>query len=196
MTRALEREISPIFINRWSPRAFDESGISESELLQFLEAARWTPSAYNAQPWRFIYARRGTAHWQPFLDLLVPYNRDWAARASALVFALAAQKFTPSGATEAIETGYAAYDTGAAVAYLTLQASISGWHSHIVAGFDKEATKKLLHVPEDHDVVSAVVIGKLGNPETLPPALKERETPTPREPLQNLVAEGRFAFGN
>ncbi|MDR3353297.1 MAG: nitroreductase family protein [Zoogloeaceae bacterium] len=194
MTRPLERGIDPIFINRWSPRAFDESGISESELLQFLEAARWAPSAYNAQPWRFVYARRGTAHWQPFLDLLVPYNRDWAQRASAIVFVLAAQKFTPEGAAEAIETGYAAYDTGAAVAYLTLQASISGWHSHIIAGFDRDAAKTLLKIPEGYAFESAVVIGRQGDPSTLPPALQERETPTPRASLEQLVAEGVFTF--
>ncbi|MDR2366070.1 MAG: nitroreductase family protein [Zoogloeaceae bacterium] len=194
MTRALERGIAPIFINRWSPRAFDESGISENELQQFLEAARWAPSAYNAQPWRFIYARRDTPHWKPFLDLLIPYNREWAERASALVVAISKQKFVPPGGTSAIETGSAAYDTGAAVAYLALQASISGWFAHIITGFDKEGAKTLLKVPEGYAVEVAVVIGRRGNPDILSQTLREREVPTLRLPLEDLAAEGRFAF--
>ena len=78
--------IDPIFHTRWSPRAFAPEPMPETDLLRALEAARWAPSAYNVQPWRFVYALRGDAFWERFLDVLVPFNRSWAANASALVF--------------------------------------------------------------------------------------------------------------
>jgi nitroreductase len=192
--RPVENGVSPIFVERWSPRSYDESSISEAELNTLFEAARWTPSAYNAQPWRFIYARRGTPQWQTFLDLLIPYNRAWAERASALVIAVSAQEFVPPGAKEAISTGAQSYDTGAAVAYLVLQASLSRLATHIVTGFDKDAARQVLGIPQNFKVESAIVIGRQGKPEALSPELQARETPNERQPLQNFVAEGRFGF--
>jgi nitroreductase len=193
-TRTIENGVNPIFIERWSPRAYDESSLSDAEIKPLFEAARWAPSAYNAQPWRFIYALRDTPQWQTFLNLLIPYNRGWAEHASALVFAISAQKFVPPGKTEAINTGYQSYDTGAAVAYLALQASLVGLGAHIVAGFDKEETKRVLGIPKSFHVESAIVIGRKGRPEVLSPDLRARENPTARQPLQSLVAEGSFNF--
>ncbi|MDR1647347.1 MAG: nitroreductase family protein [Zoogloeaceae bacterium] len=192
--RQSERKISPIFLERWSARAFDETEVSESVLQDLFEAARWAPSAYNAQPWRFVYARRGTPYWKPFLDLLIPYNRDWAQHASALVFAFSERKFVAPGKTEAIETGFASYDTGAAVAFLALQASLSGLVAHIIAGFDGAAIVKKLEVPEGFKLESAIVIGRKGNPEKLPEALQAREFPGERRPLPEFSAEGVFRF--
>jgi nitroreductase len=193
-TRPVENGVDPLFVNRWSPRSYDESSISEAELKTLFEAARWAPSAYNAQPWRFIYAYRGTAQWQPFLDVLLPFNRSWAERASALIIALSAREFVPPGATKAIDTGSQSYDVGAAVAYLSLQASISGLAAHIITGFDKDAARKLLEVPESYNVESVIAIGRQGKLEQLSPELQARETPNGRQPLQELIAEGRFNF--
>jgi nitroreductase len=192
--RPVENGVSPIFIERWSPRAYDESSLTDAEINPLFEAARWAPSAYNAQPWRFIYARRGAPEWQTFLDLLIPYNRAWAERASALVIAVSAQKFVPPGKTEAISTGYQSYDTGAAVAYLVLQASLVGLAAHIIGGFDKEEAKRVLGIPKNFYVESAIVIGRQGRPDVLPPDLRAREAPTSRHALQKLVAEGSFNF--
>jgi nitroreductase len=193
-TRTVENGVNPIFVERWSPRAYDGSPLSADELKPLFEAARWAPSAYNAQPWRFLYARRGTSAWQSFLELLIPYNRGWAQNASALVFAVSAQKFVPPGKDEAIDTGFQSYDTGAAVAYLVLQASLSGFAAHVIAGFDKQAAKQALGIPEGFHIESAIVIGRRGGADKLPPELQAREAPTPRQPLESLVAEGRFGF--
>ena len=84
--------IDPIFLDHWSPRAFDGSSIREDDLLKLIEAARWAPSAFNAQPWRFLYALRDDAKWPVFLDLLIPFNQSWAASASALIFILSDRK--------------------------------------------------------------------------------------------------------
>ncbi|MDR1229583.1 MAG: nitroreductase family protein [Azoarcus sp.] len=192
--RIAENGVNPIFIERWSPRAYDESSLPENELKSLFEAARWAPSAYNAQPWRFIYARRGTPDWQTFLDLLIPYNRGWARNASALAVAVSARKFVPPGKDEAIDTGSQSYDTGAAVAYLLLQASLAGLAAHVVTGFDKQAARQALAIPEDFHIESAIVIGRRGNADKLPPELQARETPNGRRPLESLVAEGRFDF--
>ncbi|MDR1425219.1 MAG: nitroreductase family protein [Azoarcus sp.] len=192
-SRTVEHGVHPIFVERWSPRAYDESSLTEAELQTLFEAARWAPSAYNAQPWRFVYARRGTADWQKFLDTLIPYNRGWAQHASALIFAVSAQAFVPPGKTEAINTGSQSYDTGAAVAFLVLQASLSGLSAHILTGYDKEAVKKALALPEGYAVESAIVVGRRGKADALPPELQAREVPTPRRPITALVSEGRFA---
>ena len=86
--RLADHPIDPLFLARWSPRAYDGQPMPEADLLRILEAARWAPSAYNYQPWRFLYARRDDAHWTEFVSLLVPMNRDWAQHASALIFVL------------------------------------------------------------------------------------------------------------
>ena len=96
--RVADYAINEQFINRWSPRAFTAEPISEETLLSFLEAARWAPSAYNSQPWRFLYARRDTPNWERYLSLLVPFNRSWAQQASALVLVMSKttwNKLTP-----------------------------------------------------------------------------------------------------
>ncbi|MDR0634344.1 MAG: nitroreductase family protein, partial [Azoarcus sp.] len=193
-TRPIENGVNSLFVERWSPRAYDESSITDAELKPLFEAARWAPSAYNAQPWRFIYARRGTPRWQTFLDLLIPYNRGWAERASAIVIAVSAQKFVPPGKTEAISTGSQSYDTGAAVGYLVLQASLAGLAAHIITGFDKQATRQALGIPEDFHIESAIVVGRRASADILPAELQAREQPTARKPLASFIAEGRFSF--
>ena len=98
--RAAAHPIDPQFLQRWSPRAFTGEAIDEATLLTFLEAARWAPSGFNAQPWRFIYARAGTPAWEPLLGTLSEFNRGWAHRASALVLVLSARQWLPPGKTE------------------------------------------------------------------------------------------------
>ena len=83
--RESDRPIDPLFLERWSPRAFDGSLVPQEDLETMLEAARWAPSAFNSQPWRFLYARRDTEHWPRFLGLLSTYNQSWAKNAAALL---------------------------------------------------------------------------------------------------------------
>jgi nitroreductase len=112
--RIAEHEIHEHFINRWSPRAFTPEAIDEKTLLSFFEAARWSPSAYNSQPWRFLYARRDTPNWERFLGLLNEFNRGWAQHASALVIVVSKTTFTAPGATEESPALWHTFDTGAA----------------------------------------------------------------------------------
>jgi nitroreductase len=191
--RVSEHDIDPIFLNRWSPRAFTGEDIPEATLLTFLEAARWAPSAYNFQPWRFVYARRGTEHWDRLFGLLNEFNRSWAHSASAVVIVLSRETGLPPGKTEAVPNPTHGFDAGAAWGYLALQASLSGWQAHGLAGFDRERARTELGVPGDFAVQAAVVIGRPGDRASLPEGLQAREAPSHRQPLAELVSEGRFA---
>lgn len=189
-----EYPIDPIFINRWSPRAFSGEELPEATLFSFFEAARWSPSAYNSQPWRFLYARRNTPQWPVFLDLLAEFNRSWAQNASALVFALSKKSFTPPGKTESIQMVSHSFDAGSAWTGLALQASLSGWHTHGIGGFDRAKTRETLGIPEDYALEAAIAIGKQADKSILPVGLQEREQPSLRRPVAEWVAEGLFAF--
>ena len=193
-TRVADHAIDELVITRWSPRAFNAEPISEQTVLTFLEAARGAPSAYNSQPWRFLYARRDTPNWTRYLDLLVPFNRDWAQHASALVVIVSKTTFTAPGATEEKPALWHTFDTGAAWAHLALQASLSGWHTHGMAGFDKDLARRELKIPEGYEVHAMIAIGKLGDKVNLAEALQARETPSPRRPLSELAAEGDFSL--
>lgn len=191
-TRKADHPVSDIFPSRWSPRAFTEETISENELLTILEAARWAPSAFNAQPWRFIYTLRGDAAWDAILGALLPFNQTWAKTASALVIVASETKMVPPGKTEAVDNGTHTFDAGAAWGYLALQAHISGFAAHAMAGFDKDAMAKAVNLPENHVLHASVAIGKQGDASLLPEALQAREVPSPRHPVGQIAFHGGF----
>jgi nitroreductase len=112
--RQAEHTIDPLFTRRWSPRAFTGETIPEATLLSFFEAARWAPSAFNAQPWRFIYGRRETPGWDPIFESLSEYNRGWAQRASALALVLSKTQWVPPGQGEPQAIASHSFDAGAA----------------------------------------------------------------------------------
>lgn len=186
--------IDPLFIERWSPRAFTDATLDDATLLGFFEAARWAPSSFNAQPWRFLYGKRGSAAWQPIADALLPFNRAWAERAAVLVAVVSRTRWVPPGKTESQAIGSHAFDAGAAWAQLALQVTRAGWHAHAMGGFDPAKLREGLGVPEDHALHAVVAIGQRGEASLLPEALQARELPSQRLPLASLVAEGRFAF--
>ncbi|WP_207390857.1 nitroreductase family protein [Phytopseudomonas dryadis] len=185
--------IHPLFASRWSPRAFSGVPIGRDQLHALFEAARWAPSAYNAQPWRFIYALKGSEHWEAFLDLLLPFNQRWAANAAALVFVVSKSTFVAPGKDAPAPLPSHAFDTGAAWASLALQAAHDGLATHAMGGFDRERARALLQLPADYALQAAVAIGHQGARDSLPEDLRAREQPSQREPLQRLVAEARFA---
>jgi nitroreductase len=187
--------INPLFIERWSPRSFREGEVTPQQLNTLFEAARWAPSAFNAQPWRFIYALKGSAAWQDFVGLLVEANQRWAANASALVFVVSKTTFQAPG-KEPVPFGSHAFDTGAAWASLALQAKHDGLATHAMGGFDRVRARELLGVPQGYEFQAAVAIGHQGPADALPDDLRARELPSQREPLERLVADGRFSFNN
>ena len=191
--RTADHPIDPIFLERWSPRAFTGEPIAEADLLTMFEAARWAASSYNSQPWRFLYARRDTLHWQRFLDLLIPFNQSWAKNASALVVLVSNSTMRPPGAQADVPSHSHSMDAGTASGYFALQATKLGWQVHGMVGFDMEKAFVDLKVPKGYRVEAAYAVGKVGDKETLPEMLRARETPSPRKPLAEIVFEGGFA---
>ena len=184
--------IDKLFLDRWSPRAFTGEEMSESDLMTLLEAARWAPSSYNSQPWRFIYARRGTPHFDKFLSLLVEFNQSWAKNASVLIVLVSNSMMLPPGKDVPVPSYSHSMDAGAAWAQLALQATISGWHAHGMVGFDKERAFAELGLTQGYRVEQAIAIGRLGDKSMLPDAMAAREAPSDRLPLSQVAMEGSF----
>ncbi|QHC36630.1 nitroreductase family protein [Komagataeibacter xylinus] len=195
MTKAPERQsdtsVERLILDRWSPRAFTPAPIAEAELLAFLDAGRWAPSAYNSQPWRFIYARRDTPEWERFLSWLIPFNHGWAQHASALVY-IASHTVMGGGQAEPVPAPTHAFDAGAASVLIQLQASKAGWATHPVSGFDHEVARSGLELPDDYALNAALVIGRQGDAQALPESLRGREAPSGRKPLGEIAFAGRF----
>ena len=190
--RTSDYEIDPLFLERWSPRAFTGEAMPESVLMQILEAARWAPSAYNSQPWRFVYALRDTPAWAGILGLLVEFNQSWCKNAGALIVIASDSMMLPPGKDAKVPSPSHSFDTGSAFASLALQGTKLGWYAHGMVGFDRERAFVDLGFTEGHRVEAMVALGKLGDKASLPEALQAREVPSGRKPLAETVFEGRF----
>jgi nitroreductase len=189
-SRSTDYPIDPLFLQRWSPRSFTGAPISDSDLMTILDAARWAPSAFNSQPWRFVYARRDTDAWPRLLGLLSESNQRWARNASALLILVS--KTTLLRAEKEVPSWSHSLDAGAAWCSLALQAHLSGWAAHGMVGFDKERAVTELGVPAGYRVEAAIAIGKRADRSLLPEPLQAREQPSNRMPLSRMVGEGHF----
>ena len=187
-TRTPTYNIHSLILNRWSPRSMTGEELADEVLMSLFEAARWAPSSYNNQPWRFIYAKRNTEHWDRFFNLLVDANKVWAKNAAALVVVIARKNFEfnekPARTNQ--------FDAGAAWENLALEATSRGLAVHGMQGFDYEKARKDLEIPDNFDVMAMIAIGKRGPKDQLPPQLQEREYPNDRKPLKEIVIEGLF----
>lgn len=185
--RTSEYNIDDRFLKRYSPRAFSGESITKDELMTLFEAARWAPSASNVQPWKFIYAMRDTPEFENLFSLLGDFNKDWCKRASVLVVTVSNKMLSKGGLSVTHS-----FDTGAAWENLALQASTLGLIAHGMQGFDYALAKEKLGVPEDYSVEMMIAIGKPGKVEDLPEPLQEREAPSDRKPLNEIISEGKF----
>ncbi|MEM1430037.1 MAG: nitroreductase family protein [Pseudomonadota bacterium] len=192
MTRTPDHTIDPLFLTRWSPRAYDASAMPESDLRCILEAGRWAPSAHNLQPWRFLFARRDHAHWPGFVSVLDPFNRQWAKDASALVFLLSDTLISGDADQPAAAARYNSFDAGAAWAQIALQAAAMGYAAHAMAGLEFGRARHLLDVPQRFRLEIGIAIGRRSDPAHLPEALRARETPSGRMPLDRIAFPGPF----
>lgn len=185
--RHADHEIDPMFLKRSSPRAMSGEPVTEGEVLLLLEAARWAPSSGNGQPWRFVWARRGSEAFDALLGTLVEGNRVWCIRAGAFLLVASA---TAQADGRPVPTH--AFDAGAAWMSLALQGSKMGLVVHAMAGFDQEAARRVAAVPADHGVHCVVAVGRPGRVEELPEKLRPREEPNGRNPVSSFAFEGRF----
>ena len=190
--RHSDHPIDKLFLDRWSPRAFTGEAIPETELMTLFEAARWAPSSYNSQPWRFIYGRRGTAHFDKILSFLVEFNQSWAKTASALIVLVSKSTMMVPGKDAPVPSHSHSMDAGSAWCNFALQATLSGWQAHGMVGFDKDRAFAELGVPEGYRVEQVFAVGRQGDKSLLPEGMAARETPSSRLPLSEIAMEGVF----
>lgn len=189
--RNADHEIDPIFIERWSPRALDASAdMPESVLMSGFEAARWAPSGMNSQPWRFIFARRGTPEWQALLESTLDRTQAWIKNAAYIVY-VASKKTLMMGDKEVPAITHA-FDTGSAFENFMLQISKSGYAAHAAASFDHDKGRAATGLPDGYELICVIGVGKQADKSVLPPPLQEREFPSGRNPVSAFVMEGRF----
>ncbi|MFM5932216.1 MAG: nitroreductase family protein [Novosphingobium sp.] len=189
-TRTADPRVLPLIVERWSPRAFDGTAMPQEDLDVILEAATLAPSAFNYQPWRFLYAHRDDANWERFLSLLIPFNASWAKEAGVLLFILSDTLMQQGDEAKPLHSH--SFDAGAAWAQMALQATAMGYHAHGMTGIDFDRIRSELAVPERFRVEAAVAIGRRASPEVLPEGLREREVPSGRKPISDVSAAGSF----
>ena len=183
--RKKEHDVNETFINRWSPRAMSGENIADEELLTLFEAARWAPSCFNEQPWRFIYAKRDTDSWNKLFNLLSEGNKVWTKNASVLAVVISSKVFKHNNKPNVTHS----YDTGAAWENLALQGSLKGLVVHGMGGFDYVKARELLGLSDEYNVEAMLAIGKPGKKEDLPEQLQEREFPSDRRQISESFFE-------
>ena len=181
--------INHIIAHRWSPRAFSNQAIEEDKINALLEAARWSSSAFNEQPWRFIIGKKEDETWKKILTTLVEWNQQWAKTAPLLVLNIAKLNFTHNNKPNDV----AEYDLGQAVATMALEAVHQGLFGHQMTGFDGKKAAELFNIPEGYKVVSVTAFGYYGNPDDIPADIAKQETnERSRNELKEMVFSTTF----
>jgi nitroreductase len=182
--------IEELLRRRWSPRAFAERLVEPEKLRSMFEAARWSASSFNEQPWSFIVATRDDeAEFARLLSCLVESNQTWASRAPVLIASVARLKFAQSGKPNS----HAIHDVGLATAQMINQAMAMGLFAHPMAGFYPDKVRELYGVPEGYDPVSVIAAGYAGDPAALTESQRQRElAPRVRKLQKEFVFRGRF----
>ncbi len=174
------------FVQRWSPRSFNGSALPQEVLNKIFDAARYSPSAFNSQPWRIFSSRADRSDLKRFLQLLVERNQSWAHRASVLGFIIAQKVFDNGKGND-----WALFDSGFAWAALTFQANQLGLCTHAMAGIQADKVYEEFGINRDkYHVIAGLAIGKLTTPEQLPEAFLAKEKPSARKPLNEIYFPG------
>ncbi len=187
----LQAPIHELIAARWSTRAFDERPVEAEKLASCLEAARWAPSCYNDQPWRFVLADLHTDNvaWEQLLDCLSPGNQTWAKQAPVLILVCASERFAHNGSPNR----WGEFDTGQAAMSLCLQATSLGLATHQMGGFDAGKARESFAVPASFSPMSVIALGYPGDPEVLDDTLRQREAaPRQRRPLHEIAWAGSW----
>jgi nitroreductase len=185
-----DHPVHSIIQNRWSPRAFGDKAVSNQVLRSLFEAARWAPSSSNEQPWAFLVGTKGEPdNFAKVLSTLIEFNQSWAKQAPVLGIAVSKLEFAKNHQPNR----NAFYDTGAAVAYLTTEATARDLFVHQMGGFDPEKAKELFQIPNGWEPISAFAIGYAGDHNSLPGPLRDRElSPRSRKPISEFVMSGKW----
>lgn len=186
----VEHKVSEPIAKRWSPRAFANKPVNKETLETLFEAARWTASAFNEQPWRFMVAtKENLEHYQKVLSCANEWNQKWASLAPVLVLTIAKTHYSHNDKPNK----HAMYDLGGAVTALSLEAAAHDIYIHQMAGIHPDKAKELFNIPDGYEVATMLAIGYLGNIKDLPEEFHKGETRERiRKPLNELVFEESF----
>lgn len=189
-TASTDHPIHSLLASRWSPYAWSDAPVAAEDLAALFEAARWAPSSYNEQPWRWILARReDKAGFEKLLSTLVETNQAWAKHAPVLALGISVGRFKRNGKANKA----AQHDLGAAAAHLSFEATARGLAVHQMIGIEAERARELYRIPEEAEALTALAIGVAGEAADLPDGLRERDlAPRTRKPLTELVFANRF----
>ncbi len=184
-----EHDIHPLLRRRWSPRAYSDQPVEPEKLLRIFEAARWSPSSSNLQPWSFIIGFKGDDTYAKIFDTLVEFNQIWSINAPVLVLSVGC-KIRPG--KEEINESYR-YDVGQAVAHLSIQAMEEGLYVHQMGGFDPAKAVRLFDIPAMYNPITAFTIGYIGDAAILPERMAESEVKKrERKSISTFVFSGTY----
>lgn len=173
---------------RWSPRAFSEKEVSKEDLLSLIEAARYAPSCFNEQPWKFLLMYKND-HLNVTRSILVDSNRIWADKAPAFIIIVAKNTFDLDGK----DNYWSKFDAGTAWGFLALEAQNRGMITHAMGGFKRELAREKLNIPIGYDILAVVAVGYIGDRYSLvTDDLIDREEPGLRKPIEEIYLEGSF----
>ena len=178
-------EIYALIKQRYSPRIFDDKTLTDQDINRLFEAVRWSASCYNWQPWRFIYANKGSEAYDKIVDCLSEFNQSWAKNAPLLLLT-AYKKENPDGK----ENFHALHDLGLSLGNMAVQAEYMGIGLHHMAGVDWKKAHEVFEVPKGYHITTAIAVGYYGgNLNNLPEDLQEAEVAK-----RNRKPQQEFAF--
>lgn len=183
MERDFNYQILDEIKERWSPRSFNSNKeVKEDDIMALIEAARYAPSCFNEQPWKFVVADNEEKI-KKMRSALTESNQVWANKAPVLILVLAKKKFALNGK----ENYWNMFDAGCAWGFLSLEATRRGIMTHGMGGFDKEKVMNLFEITEEYNPMAIVAVGYYGNPQDLPQDILDKEKPGTRKPINEVM---------
>lgn len=185
-----EYDVHDIIRKRWSPRSFSDREVKPELIRKLFDAARWAPSSFNEQPWRFIYARKEEPEqFDKLYRVMGEFNQNWAGDAPMLILTIARKKFSNNNKPNRV----AKYDVGAAMAYFTFEATRHDLYVHQMAGIDQEKAREIFDIPEGYKALTMAAVGYMGDPDDLEGDLKETEvSKRTRKDIDEIAFRGEW----
>ena len=181
MNRKPDHPINALFIRRFSSRNIVDQPVNQQQLMSLFEAARWAPSSFNNQSWRFVYAHKGSTRWQEFFETIDRGNQAWVKNAAVLMVVISKNTFDKTGKPSRTHS----FDTGSAWENLALQGCELGLVVHAIEGFDYDKVRAILNIRAEYTIEAMVIVGQPGEPET---------ELSLRKPVTDFVRENDFTW--
>ncbi|MGE5700302.1 MAG: thioesterase family protein [Deltaproteobacteria bacterium] len=181
-------EFRKLIAARRSLRAFADRPVEPGKIERMLDAARWSPSSANRQPWRFVVVEKGDSR-RPLLEGALDPGNSWAKRAPVLIVSGARRE--DGSVVESRE--YYLHDTGLATMSLLYRGADQGLLVHPMAGWKEGPLKAALSMPDDFRPIAVVAVGYPGRREDLDEETRKKdERPRVRKETGEIAFIGRF----